>query len=159
MDKNINVSWFIFLENFKRFRFPVSAVVSGISCHDTSKWGHPQNRIIWMLPLRHFGIYNFFSRKFAGMLWVISTVSSGSFPCVHLNLQTLKNIVDIQLPFQKQGVLRVSGEKKVNTENSLIFKYFESPRIRWPSALRSRTSILDHAHLKNRGQRGRLRDE
>ena len=73
--------------------------------------------------------------NFHGFLWQFSLCSPHS-------TFTLKNIVDIQLPFQKQGVLRVSREKKRNTENSLIFNYFESPRIRWPSALRSRTSIL-----------------
>jgi hypothetical protein len=38
-----------------------------------------------------------------------SNVFSGNFHFAQLNPQTLKNTLDIQLPFQKQGVLGVSG--------------------------------------------------
>jgi hypothetical protein len=48
-------------------------------------------------------------RKVAGFLRVISNVFGGSFHFAQLNPQTLKNTLDIQLPFQKQGVLGVSG--------------------------------------------------
>jgi len=47
--------------------------------------------------------------SFAGFLRVISNVFSGSFHFAQLNPQTLKNTLDIQLPFQKQGVFGVSG--------------------------------------------------
>ena len=86
-----------------------------------------------MLALRHFGICGFLRifagvlrifagvlrtfagvlRKFVGVLRVISSVFGGSFHFAHLNPQpqTLKNTLDIQLPFQneKQGIVRVSG--------------------------------------------------
>ena len=84
-----------------------------ISQRDTAKWGHPK-----MLALRHFGICGVLRifagvlRKFAGVLLVISNVFGGSFHFAHLNPQTLKSTLDIQLPFQKQKnkeFLRVSG--------------------------------------------------
>ena len=45
----------------------------------------------------------------AGVLRVISNVFGGNFHFAQLNPQTLKHTLDIQLPFQKQGVLGVSG--------------------------------------------------
>ena len=75
-----------------------------------------------MLALRHFGICGFLRifagvlrifagvlrtfagvlRNFVGVLRVISNVFGGSFHFAHLNPQTLKNTLEIQLPFQKQ---------------------------------------------------------
>ena len=73
---------------------------------------NPENLKMLALPHCEFcGFLRIFAgvlQKIAGFLGVISNVFGGSFHFAQLNLQTLKNTLDIQLPFQKQGVVGVS---------------------------------------------------
>ena len=102
-----------------------------ISQRDTAKWGHPK-----MLALRHFGICGVLRifagvlRKFAGVLLVISNVFGGSFHFAHLNPQTLKSTLDIQLPFQKQKKQGIFKSFRCLTSRTHgFFQDFESPGV------------------------------
>ena len=102
--KKSEVSAFQWFQEFQVFRV--------IWQCDTVKWGHPKPWESENVSSPSFGDLRIFAgvlRKFAGFLQVISNVFSCNFHFAQLNPQTLKNILDIQLPFQKQGALGVSG--------------------------------------------------